>query len=255
MTTKLIVNRAAVIRSLTSTVDQNADEIAEPLTQKLFPDGVPPDLTVHAFLYALATVAARDYQDLATADLELAKELSDDPAHREERDDAHADLRVTTQRARGAMIAGFGEQVLAQLGLDGELPENADALAQTARAAADRIETAELGEPLMPIDRAIVASQLRAAAARVERSLSDVQREEREAQQARSRRDEADAKLRRVYAGFADVFAGFAYAIGRDDVASRVRPTSRRRAGLPEEEDVVGTDPTPADPTPSDPTV
>lgn len=251
MTTKLVANRAAVVRSLTSSVDQNAEEVAEPLERLLFPEGPPPHLTVLAFVHALAAAAAREYTTLAQAEVELVKELADDPPVRDERDDARANVRVTLQRARGAMTAGYGEQTAALVGLDGELPDNADRLAQLARAAADRVESAYLGEPLMAIDRAAVAAQLRAASARIGRSLADVKREEREAQHARGRRDEADARARRTYSGLADAFAGFAHAVGRTDIATRVRPTARRRAGLPEEGDIVLTDPTEPTPEPA----
>lgn len=123
------------------------------------------------------------------------------------------------------------------------MPTDPDPLAQKALAAADLIETADLGAPEIPVDRPAVAAYLRASATHVSTSLDHVSREKREEQAARLKRDEADALLRRVYAGFADALAGLASAVGLVDVAQRVRPTARRRAGLPEEEDVVVADP------------
>src|SRR5690606_24209697 len=117
----------------------------EPL---LFPDGVPADLTLAQVVKALGAAADRAYSKLATADVELAKELSDDGAHRDERDEAVAHLRVIiAQQARGAMVAGWGAPALAKVKLAGELPDNPSQLAQTARTTADLVETAELGEP------------------------------------------------------------------------------------------------------------
>lgn len=249
MATKLVIKRGALIRFLVTSIRQHGGAMAVPLRQLLFPDGVPPDMTLEMLLQAMADAAEREYDALATADVELAKELGDDLGFREARDASADDLRVTVQRGRGAMVAGWGPSVLAKVGLTGEMPEDAAQLAQVARAAADLVETAELGAPSLPTDRAAVASQLRESASRADAAHLDVIREEREAQDVRSRRDEADALVRRVYVGLADAFAGLAIAVGRGDVASRVRTTARRRAGEPEEEDLAVTDPVDGDPT------
>lgn len=249
MASKLYIHRASVILSLTTSIDQHGEEVAARLEEELFPDGVPPNLTTALFLAAFAAAARREVEELGVADVELTKELADDGAYRNERDDAGDDQRVTVQRGRAAMIAGFGEAVLAKVGLDGEMPRDPSQLAQVSRAAADLVETAELGEPLLPTDRAAVATQLRTGAERVDRSIADVRREEREAQDLRMKRDGQDAKVRRLYSGLADAFAGFATAVGLHEVARRVRPTARRRAGLPEAEDVLVTDPIVTDPT------
>lgn len=246
MASKLTAQRAAVIRSLTSSVRQHGDPIAASLEQRLFPDGVPPGLTLAMVIAALAAAAEREYGRLAMVDVALAKELTDDAQYRDERDDSVADLRVVVQRSRDAMSAGFGKAAISKVGLEGRQPDVPDQLVQLARAAADLVESAELGAPALPTDRAAVAAQLRAGADRVDRSLGDVSREEREAQTLRNERDRIDLEVRRVYGGFADAFAGFASAVGLDEIANRVRPTARRRAGLPEEEDVL--DP-PVDPS------
>ena len=248
MASKLHTDRTQVVRSLTSSIDENGEEVAARIEEEIFPEGVPPNLTVAIFVAALAAAAQREVDGLGTADIELAKELTDDEGYRDERDDATDDARVVVQRGRAAMVAGYGEAAPAKVGLDGEMPRDAPQLAQVAKTSADLVESAELGEPVLPTDRAAVAAQLRAAGARVDRSLADVSREEREAQTLRRKRDEQDAKVRRLYGGFADAFAGLAAAAGLHEVARRVRPTTRRRAGLPEEEDVVVTDPVVVDP-------
>lgn len=253
MATKLSANRAAVIRFLVTSIRQHAEAIGVPFEKLLFPDGVPPNLTLVMFLLALADTAERIYGVLALADVQLAQELSDDAGFRTERDDAEDAMRILLHRAQGAMIAGWDERALEAVGLGGALPRGGDLLAQLGRTAAGRIETAELGPPLIAIDRPALASLLRDGAARVERSLVDVTREEREAEELRAARDQADDEARRVYSGFADAFAGFALALGHVEVADRVRPTARRRAGLPEEQDLLATDPG-ADPAVTEPT-
>lgn len=244
MTSKLHADRTDVVRSLTSSIDENGEEVAARIEEVIFPEGAPPNLTVAIFLVALAAAVQREVDGLGAADSALVKELADDEGYRDTRADATDDARVVVQRGRAAMVAGYGAGAPAKVGLDGEMPRDATQLAQVAKTSADLVESAELGEPVLPTDRAAVAAQLRAAGVRVDRSLADVSREEREAQTLRRKRDEQDAKVRRLYGGFADAFAGLAAAAGLHEVARRVRPTTRRRAGLPEAEDVVVTDPT-----------
>lgn len=253
MASKLSAQRAAVTRSLSTSVEQNGKEIAAALEPVLFPDGVPESLTVEAVVLALGAAPMRLYGVLADTDTALSKELSDDESYRDGRDDSVAQLRVDWQRTQGAMIAGWGPDVLRQVDLAGEMPRDPDQLVQRGRGAADLVETAPLGDPEIPTDRAAVAAHLRGSTDRVASFLDHVSRERREEQAARQKRDEADDDLRRVYVGFADAFAGFATAVARPGVAQRVRPTARRRAGLPEEEDILATDPALNDPAATDP--
>ncbi|MEO7590613.1 MAG: hypothetical protein ABI134_05340 [Byssovorax sp.] len=54
----------------------------------------------------------------------------------------------------------------------------------------------------------------------------------REAEQALTKRDAAVAAFEPVYTGVADIAAGLLELAGQGDLASRVKPTVRRRAGL-----------------------
>jgi hypothetical protein len=239
---KMVADRMAVNRSLTSSVEQHGGAVAEPLAQLLFPDGVPDQLTFVMLIAALGAASDRAHAATADADLALSEELSDDTEARDARDGAHDNLGVALQRAKGAAIAGWGQRGAERLGL-ATISDDGDQRIMQARASSSLFTTASLEAPAIPIDRAQLATQLTEAADRLEEALTSVKREEREAQAARSARDTADAKARRVYTGFADAFAGFAYAVGLDDVAARVKPTARRRAGLPEDTDVLPTDP------------
>ena len=66
-------------------------------------------------------------------------------------------------------------------------------------------------------------------------ALDAVAREERELQSTMSQRDEATARWTRTYAGVATILSGLAILAGLDDLAAKVRPTERKRAGIPEE--------------------
>lgn len=100
-----------VIRSLSSSVEQNGAAIAEPLEMVLFPDGVPENLSVAMVIDALGRAPLRLYSNLAAADGDLTKELSDDQPYRDQRDEGVAKLRVDWQRTGArSSPAGAGER-------------------------------------------------------------------------------------------------------------------------------------------------
>ena len=79
------------------------------------------------------------------------------------------------------------------------------------------------------LDLATVAASIESQRAALKEALETVAREERELQKTMSDRDNANARWTRTYSGVATL-------AGLDDLASKVRPTERRRAGIAEEE-------------------
>jgi hypothetical protein len=71
------------------------------------------------------------------------------------------------------------------------------------------------------------------------KSLGDIEREKREAQLTLNAKNEAMAAWGPGYQGVADAVAALFVIGGRADLADKVRPTARRRAGLPEAEDAA----------------
>src|SRR5690606_34898047 len=69
-------------------------------------------------------------------------------------------------------------------------------------------------------------------------ALADDARDDQKAVKAR---DEAEEDLQTAYIAAADLFAADAAAAGHRDIADRVRPTARRRDGLPEATDLQPT--------------
>jgi hypothetical protein len=68
-------------------------------------------------------------------------------------------------------------------------------------------------------------------------ALGDVRREEREAQITRDDRNGSLAAWNGKYHGIANALTGLFELAGKQALADRVRPTARRRAGLPENAD------------------
>ena len=76
-------------------------------------------------------------------------------------------------------------------------------------------------------------------------ALGDVRREEREAQLTREARNAALVAWNGSYQGVATVVTGLFELAGKPALAERVRPTTRRRAGLTEDADMEGNGGTP----------
>lgn len=253
-TTKAAANRSTVSRTVLSTIEVNAKEVEDKALGILYPDGAPRTITVSGLLMALAGMLERSDRELQDADHAHSQELGDDDAVRAEREESSAQLREQMIDARATLGGAYGPLVLAAYGLDGDTPTAPDLLLQRARNTASLLRSRPLTETpkrrAVKIDARQLGEELGATAERYDASLKAVQREEREAQVTLNRRNEAMENWSARYQGAADIMTGFCELIGRQDLADRVRPTSRRRAGLPEDGD------TPVNPTqPGDPPV
>ena len=88
----------------------------------LFPNGTPANLTVEVLLVALGEALEHAVQEIKDADIAHTAELSDDPAIREERDDAITNLRAVLIDGRNMLATTYGNTILATYGLEGETP-------------------------------------------------------------------------------------------------------------------------------------
>jgi hypothetical protein len=254
---KLVADRALVTRTVTSAAQTRAEEIAAVLSPQLFPDGAPRSVSLPDFILALTALLERTQRELEERDVALAQELGDDAVARDQRDARAQELRAVLVSARALIEGAYGAAALTRAGLGAAVPAQADGLVHYATAAAQQIEANDLGasSAVVTLDRAALAGRIRAGAAALREALDVHKREERETQVARARRDDVAERWLQLYPGIADTIAGLASAAGRTDIAERVRPTARRRAGRPEDVDLTPTDPMPSDPAPVDPPV
>ena len=239
---KLVADREAIARTVTSSADKHGAEIVPDLTNALWPDGVPQTLAPKDLVAALANHLKKATSALVEADLALAAEVADDPVARADRDEAAGELRSTFIDYRGLIRATYGPDLLPRYGLDGDTPGPVDTLANAAtnvarllrdnpftaatpkrgRAALNNIELAD------GMDEAVTALKDR---------LDDVKAEEREYHTALVVRNEGMDTWSASYQGVAGALSALYHLAGADELATRVRPTTRRRAGLPESED------------------
>lgn len=239
---KMVSDRIAISRTVLSSLQVHGPEVSQDLEKILFPSGAPAHLTVSELLGALAGALHHATSALRDADLAHAAELSDDEAPRAARDQGVLDLRARLMSLRGTLSSVFGSATVTAYGLAGDTPEDADLLLHRASSVAGLLAERPLVEPPkqagVTVDGKALGHSLEEPMKRLRAALGDVRREEREAQLTLKQRNEAAAVWNTRYQGVADAATGIFELVGQADLADRVRPTARRRAGATEESDL-----------------
>ncbi|MDI1477113.1 hypothetical protein [Polyangium sp. y55x31] len=241
---RMVSDRVAITNTVVAAIDIHGPEIAPTLEKILFPGGVPGDLTLATLLAAFGNHLRARANQLVTADRTHMVELSDDDGYRAKRDECTAETRDFLGTLRTGLARNYGQVVAGAYGLGAHIPEDP----HTVLVLADNVENLLRNRPLteppknksLKIDPIAAADDLNASASALKTALGDVDREKREAQLTQTAKNEAMAAWGTSYSGVADAAASFFLLAGRPALAERVRPTARRRAGLPEPEDTVG---------------
>ena len=254
---KMAANRLAVTTTVTSSANVHGAELAAMLHQTLFPSGpLKPELT-ERLLEALSDALDRAAAQMQQADLAHAAELLDDEGPRLRRDGAQTLLLETLYGQRDTLAALYGSETVREYGLADSIPTQAVQLLQRGRAVASLLRKTPISaKPLrtgVTVKASALADELAPRIDSLAAALSDVQRESREAQLTQERKSQAAASWENTYQGVTYAFYGLYLLAGRKDLADRIEPTARRRAGLPEDGDqpqpAAGDPPNPSEPT------
>lgn len=238
---KQVADREAIARSLKTSIEEHAPQMVDLLAAALFPDGVPDDVNLAKFIAAVGDYFDRSTQDMHDKDVTLAAEKADDPAKFRARDQAVADVRDELFGCRSLLDGTYGRGTATAYGLRGDTPEQPDLLRNRGEAVAKVLKSQPLPPPRprrSPLDAADMAEAIEALLATMSVAMKAVGKEERELQLALSARDQAVDAWARAYRGVAGMIASAFWLVGLDDLHDRVRPTAKRRVGIPEDEDV-----------------
>lgn len=241
---KATADKARITRTVVSAAEKNGEEIAAGVEPLIFPEGPPEELTLTVLIVALGTGLDTIQKELERLDGTLIEEVDQDEAASKAVLAREDELRSALVRARSGSEACFGAEGQAAMALGEAVPSGIELLLRYADVAAPRIEKA-IVEPIasdMTMDRAAVAADISARTAALRAAIDHDAFEVRDTQSARGKRDQQALLWQRAYSGFADAIAGLAAAAGLTHIADRVRPTARRRAGLPEDIDVNPTE-------------
>ncbi|HRI68300.1 MAG TPA: hypothetical protein PK156_28920 [Polyangium sp.] len=251
-TSKLIADRIAILRTVQAALQVHGPEVVTDLEKLLFPNGTPPNLTVPGLLAALENTLERYADALFAADQAHASELADDDGYRAKRETCIQELRNYLTSLREVVVRNYGAEVANAYGLPGVVSEDAQFLLNTTNTAARLLRSRPLTEvsrnKSLKLDPILAAEDLEAHHAALSQALNDVEREKRESQMTLSAKDAEIARWPIVYSGGADATAALFVLGGRPELAEKVRPTARRRAGTPEIEDTPAAPSVPEEP-------
>lgn len=255
---KLIADRMAILRTVRTALQVHGPDVVPEIEKLVFPDGIPQNLTVAGFLTAVDKTLERYGDALIASDEQHAAELADDGGIRASRDARIHEVRNYLSSLRDVITANYGAEVAAAYGLSGPTTDEAQHLLNTSKTSAKLLRSRPLTEAprnkSLKIDPLLAADDLDEHNAALSKALDDVEREKREAQATLSAKDAQVARWPVVYSGSADVVAALFVLGGRPELAEKVRPTARRRAGTPEADDgqgapLVGTPNAPSTPS------
>jgi hypothetical protein len=246
---KTTANKRLITRTLASSVETRGASLGAELTEILF-DGHPPDpLTMEEVIEALITLVQSDYNLLAETDRRLATEKGQDDKKRTLRDWHIARVRQRIISTRRRLEGCFGPDGIDAAGLIGRTPESVDALIIYGRNIQEQLaEGLTDYTTLLGIERpdlAGMATRLGEDLDHLEASVEAVGVDKRETQQAQVQNVRAKEAWSDHYSPVAAILENFYRLADMNAHAERVRPTSRRRAGLPEAADLEDV---PADP-------
>ncbi len=238
---KMVSDRVLVSRTVLSSLKTHGPVISADLETLLFPNGSPQDLTLDDVIRALHDALARGVQAMSDADMAHSAELADDDEPRAARDACIAKLRAAIVTLRTNLTHLYGSEILSAFAIPNELPSEPARLLQSARNIESQLRERPITEtPKLQgfaLDPMAIADGLAAMRKALEASLADVTREAREAQLTLQCKNEAMRRWSSLYQGVANVATGLFLMANQRPLAERVRPTARRRAGLPEQDD------------------
>lgn len=235
---KEIENRLTVSKKVVTAARTHGPGLAPALAAQAVlaqgQDDAPSAEDFAAMFESLAAMLSSAAGGLEQAALDHSAEQADDIAPRTARDKTADALLSLMVQLRATVETALGSAGLATYGLEGDTPRLPKALSShaanvTALLAKAPVEvTTDLGTTFSST-AAITA--LTARKSQLDTALADVDREARELEDALGKRNQAIARWTDTYQGAANTLTGLFRLAGRNDLAERVRPTSRTLSG------------------------
>ena len=181
-------------------------------------------------------------EGLWVAELELARERSDDPTHRMERDERMVELVDVLVRVR-SLLESTQPGLVRRYGLDGVMSRVAREVEAVARNVLENLREANQTYNVLGVSfsTADLAVQIEGPYQALQEKLVMLKGEDRKAEDLLILRDRKLDEWTRVYQVVAGLMENIYRMTGEDELARRVRPTIARAAGTvgPEDEEAV----------------
>lgn len=233
MPSKLVTDRQKSAEAVIAAGRTHAVAVAD-AAEKVFEPYVlgkqkVPDLRV---LIELAAAALEDSaKRMVQADQAHIRELSDDDAPREARDEVAAALSAEIVDLRDWLRGLYGVSALKQLGFSDATPRDPVALSHFADQVIRALHSKSLPAPKrsgVSWEAKEVVKKLTSMRDALEKHLKDVARESREAEATLVAKNNAIAAYDERFAEVATFYVGLFRLAGKTDLAERVRPSTRR---------------------------
>ena len=235
-------SKSAIQRTIAAALLANRGALEERLKALLFPDGAPPEVDLGLVLESIVRVLGRDARAFEAVDQRVADETSQDRALREARDEAVGELRESLIGAHSFLEGVFGLNAAREMGLRGQTPENPDQLMAFARNVVRRmrggLDRFQTRISIAPPDIGPLVDDIQARLEKREGIIEDLVVDLKETEDAQNERNQALNAWNRHYVPVASIMENLFRLAEMPRHAERVRPTNRRRAGLPEVEDL-----------------
>lgn len=234
---KMVTDRQKSSLVVQSTREQ-LDAVSVSLAEQ-FPRPVRPALTAAVVLFVSVFLdrlkAATD--EMVLADEANARELGDDAALREARDAPALIVREVLIDLRGVLGAFFGESVLPAFGIAGDTPQDPVVLNRAGAAALAQLRVfvpPKARRASMKFDPQEWIALLEKPLADLSASLEEVAKDMRQNQLTLTEKNRAIEAYDQIFKLTTNLLVAVFSAAGRQDLADRVRPSTRRTGVIAE---------------------
>jgi hypothetical protein len=232
MPSKQVTDREKSARAVLKAIEANGQGLAQAMSEFCAPylktSEEMPNFGLGFELVGRALAAK--INALVQADDAHAQELGDDAAVLERRDGLGAELYSLVTKFREKMDGVFGAALLPRLGISGSTPQDPVVLSAFARELVGAVRRNPLPAPQ---DEDITYNPTRNLSAietkeqEVKGGMEDVAREQREAQKTLQDKSQAMASYNETFARVTNFMVGAFRLVGMNDLADRVRPSTR----------------------------
>lgn len=233
-------NRKHISTTVVSALRTHKERLARRLYDQLF-GGANSSFTMEEFIEALADRLETSTEEVTEAAAEVLTETAEDRAASDTEFEVRDELRDEIM-SQGSYIDGvYGQKVSETFGYGGVTPKTTSPLIEASRSIEDNLRAQDFPAPRpgrRPIDPDDLADALAELRAELEEAAAANLDEKRETQAARSDRNKHREEWDTSYQGIANTAVGLFRLAGEPELSERVRPTAKRRKGLPEQEDL-----------------
>ena len=230
---KTIADRVRSFRALENAVTHHGQRVAKILDERynsLLPESMRIDFL--AFMQGILEIVRDASSKLTTAERKHVDEQADDVRQRQERDTDMDELSTEIVDARDAFVSVYKPPNVEEYGFPKNIGRPAVDLLRQGDHLAENLERSDLTLPTARFGAELpVASLLKPVKTKLEklrRSVTAVDRERKEAEIAQVEKDRAAEYYDLLLLWGARMLEGLFTMAGEDELAGRVRPSTRR---------------------------